>query len=134
MRWSRRPRPISDPGSDRAHQGVCVQKNQKLAISPIAMTIARPVASPSAFVGSTSFMRLVYPGVNRHRIAEPASMTITLDRTWAFIAALAVVACLAIYWQARAVERKTRVLPDDLSLQLEDVGVGIGDQGNLARP
>ena len=61
-------------------------------------------------------------------------MTITLDRSWAFIAALAVVACLAIYWQARAVERKTRVLPDDLSLQLEDVGVGIGDQGDLARP
>ena len=47
---------------------------------------------------------------------------------------VAVVACLVIYWQARAIERRTRVLPDDLSLQLEDVGVGVGDQGHLARP
>jgi hypothetical protein len=54
-------------------------------------------------------------------------MTITLDRTWALIAALAVVACLAIYWQAREVERKTRVLPDHLSLELEDVAVGVGN-------
>lgn len=60
-------------------------------------------------------------------------MTLTLDRTWALVFTVALVACLAIYWQAKEVERSTRAaLPDDLGLQLEDVGVGLGDEGNLA--
>jgi hypothetical protein len=70
-----------------------------------------------------------YPG-RRHRIAEAASMSMTLDRSWAVIAAIAVAACLAIYWQAAAIESAR--LPEDLGLQLEDVGVGIGDERDLA--
>jgi hypothetical protein len=57
-------------------------------------------------------------------------MSMTLDRSWAVIAAIAVAACLAIYWQAAAIESAR--LPEDLGLQLEDVGVGIGDERDLA--
>jgi hypothetical protein len=61
-------------------------------------------------------------------------MTITFDRTWAVLAAIAVLGCLLIYWQAREIEASPRVLPGDLGLQLEDVSVGIGDERYLARP
>lgn len=59
-------------------------------------------------------------------------MTLDLDRTWVMVFTVALVACAAIYWQAQVVERAQRPLPHDLGLQLEDVGVGVGDEGNLA--
>jgi len=61
-------------------------------------------------------------------------MTLTLDRSWGVLFAIAIVACLAMYWQAKNVERSTRVLPADLGLQLEDVSVGLGDERYLAGP
>ena len=59
-------------------------------------------------------------------------MTLNLDRTWVMVFTVALAACAAIYWQAKVVERTQRPLPHDLGLQLEDVGVGVGDEGNLA--
>ena len=61
-------------------------------------------------------------------------MTLTLDRTWAVLIAVAVLACLAVYWQASEIERRPKVLPEDLGLQFEDVTVGLGDEGYLPRP
>jgi hypothetical protein len=61
-------------------------------------------------------------------------MTITVDRSWAVLVAIAIAACLLVYWQAKAIEASPRALPGDLGLQLEDVGVGVGDEGDLTRP
>lgn len=58
-------------------------------------------------------------------------MTLTIDRSWAVIFTVAVLACLLTYWQANATTPAPSLLPEDLGLQLEDVGVGVGDQGNL---